>query len=199
MNKRLLILPLLITCFWVKAQAFTDKTLQQTASQLNTTNTESEFDKLSKKFTDSKTSEKWQAYYYAATSMYLKAELLLKKSPTNPVTELNATASKLAFAASHSQPNNAEINILLGLIAFQSVQAGIHRYPEKGLKTVSEYMLKAESTDPNNPRLAILKAQLAEKSGNTTEAETQYQKAATDLATSGSTPGWGKQLIQVNK
>ncbi|AZA81683.1 hypothetical protein C1637_03660 [Chryseobacterium lactis] len=198
MNKTLLIFTLFIISFGVKAQSFTDKTLQQSALQLNTSNTEGDFDKLFKKFTETKTSEKWQAYYYAAASLYLKADFLFKKSPTSPVTELNATASKIAFAASHAQPDNAEINILLGLITLQSIQAGIHRYPEKGLQSVSEYISKAETTASGNPRLAILKAKLAEKSGNKSEAETQYQKAATEFTSSDSLPGWGKQLIHTN-
>lgn len=195
MNKILLILSFFVTGLWVNAQTFTDKALQQSATQLNTANTEGDFDKLFKKFTETKTSEKWQAGYYAAVSMYLKAELQLKKSPASAI-EPNATAGKYALGASLSQPENPEINILLGLITLQSLQTGAYRYPSKGEQALSEYILKAESSEPNNPRLAILKAKSAEKSGNKTDADAQYQKAASGLDAA---PGWGKQLIQTNK
>ncbi|REC64184.1 hypothetical protein DRF65_00985 [Chryseobacterium pennae] len=198
MNKLLFILSFFVTSLCVSAQAFTDKVLQQSASQLNTINTEGDYDKLFKKFTETNTSEKWQAFYYAAAAMYLKGELLSKKSPAS-ASQAITTAEKFALGVSLSQPDNPENNILLGLITLQSIQMDIYNDPAKAAQLVSAYISKAESTDPNNPRLAILKAKSAEKSGNTTEAETQYQKAATGFTTLDSVPGWGKQLIPRNK
>ncbi|MBP2618644.1 tetratricopeptide repeat protein [Chryseobacterium jejuense] len=198
MNKILFILSFFVTGFWASAQTFTDKALQQSASQLNTTNTEGDYDKLFKKFTETNTSEKWQAFYYAAVSMYLKAELLSKKSTASAI-PASVTAEKFALGGSLSQPNNPENNILLGLITLQSIQLGVYNDPAKATQEVLKYIAKAESSDPNNPRLAILKAKSAEKSGNMTEAEAQYQKAATGFTTLSSVPGWGKQLISGNK
>jgi hypothetical protein len=198
MNKLLFILSFFVTGLWATAQTFTDKALQQSASQLNTVNTESDYDKLFKKFTETNTSEKWQAFHYAAASLYLKAELLSKNS-TASATQSVATAEKYALGVSLSQSDNAENNILLGLITLLSIQLDIYNDPAKAEQLVSAYISKAESSDPNNPRLAILKAKAAEKSGNTTEAETQYQKAAAGFTTLGSVPGWGKQLIPKNK
>ncbi|SDI58421.1 tetratricopeptide repeat protein [Chryseobacterium jejuense] len=198
MNKILFILSFFVTGFWASAQTFTDKALQQSASQLNTTNTEGDYDKLFKKFTETNTSEKWQAFYYAAVSMYLKADLLSKKSPAS-ASEPSIMAEKFALGGKLSQPDNAENNILLGLVMLQNVQLNVYNDPTKAMQEVSKYIAKAESSDPNNPRLAILKAKSAEKSGNTTEAETQYQKAATGFTTLSSIPGWGKQLISGNK
>lgn len=198
MNKILLILSFFVTGFWASAQTFTDKALQQSASQLNTTNTEGDYDKLFKRFTETNTSEKWQAFHYAAVSMYLKAELLAKKS-TASAFESITTAEKFALGVSLSQPDNQENNILLGLITLESIQLGVYNDPVKAAQEVSKYVAKAESSDPNNPRLAILKAKSAEKSGNVTEAEAQYQKAATGFTAQSSVPGWGKQLIPKNK
>ncbi len=198
MNKVLFIVSLFVTGFWASAQTFTDKALLQSASQLNTTSTEGDYDKLFKKFTETNTSEKWQAFYYAAASMYLKAELLSKKSAASAI-QSGATAEKYAIGVSLSQSDNPEVNILLGLTRLQSVKLGLYDDTAKALQAVSEYISKAESSDPNNPRLAILKAKSAEQSGNTSEAEAQYQKAATGFSTSGSVPGWGKQLIPGNK
>ncbi|UHO38040.1 hypothetical protein H5J24_21065 [Chryseobacterium capnotolerans] len=198
MNKILFILSFFVTGLWVSAQTFTDKALQQSASQLNTTNTEGDYDKLFKKFTETNTSEQWQAFHYAAVSMYLKAELLSKKSAASAI-HSSVTAEKFALGVSLSQPDNAENNILLALIMLQSIQLNVYKDPAKAAQEVSKYIAKAESSDPNNPRLAILKAKSAEKSGNMTEAEAQYQKAATGFTTLNSVPGWGKQLIPKNK
>ncbi|MDN3695250.1 hypothetical protein QWZ06_24950 [Chryseobacterium tructae] len=198
MNKILLILSFFVTGLWVSAQTFTDKALQQSATQLNTVNTEGDYDKLFKKFTENNTSEQWKAFYYAAVSMYLKAELLSKKSAASDIYPIG-TAEKFALGVSLSQPENPENNILLGLITLRSIQMNVYNNPAKAIQSVSEYIAKAENSDPNNPRLAILKAKSAERSGNMAEAEVQYQKAATGFTTSGSLPGWGKQLIPSNK
>lgn len=198
MNKILFILSFFVTGFWASAQTFTDKALQQSASQLNTTNTEGDYDKLFKKFTETNTSEKWQAFYYAAVSMYLKAELLSKNS-TASASQSSIMAEKFALGGTLSQPDNAENNILLGLTMLQNIQLNVYNDPAKAMQEISKYIAKAESSDPNNPRLAILKAKSAEKSGNTTEADAQYQKAATGFTTLNSVPGWGKQLIPKNK
>ena len=105
MNKPLLILSLLITCFWVKAQTFTDKTLSQAVLQLYTAKTANEYDSLFNKFSTVKTSEKWQADYYAAVTLYLKNELQSKKTPGQNLDDLNALARKLAISAS-SRPRS---------------------------------------------------------------------------------------------
>ncbi|WP_336962976.1 hypothetical protein [Chryseobacterium contaminans] len=198
MNKILFILSFFVTGLWASAQTFTDKALQQSALQLNTINTEGDYDKLFKKFTETNTSEKWQAFHYAAVSMYLKADLLSKKSPASAANS-SITAEKFALGGTLSQPDNAENNILIGLITLQKIELGVYNDPAKAILEVSKYIAKAESSDPNNPRLAILKAKSAEKSGNKTDAEAQYQKAATGFTTSNSVPGWGKQLIPGNK
>ncbi len=182
-----------MTSLWVSAQTFTDKALQQSAIQLNTVNTEGDYDKLFKKFTETNTSEQSKAFYYAAVSMYLKAELL-SKNPNESFIESNAIAAKYALAIPLSEQDPQEINILKGLITLQILQSGKHKNPVKGEQDLSGYILKSES-DPNNPRLAILKAKLAEKSGNKSEAEIQYQKAKVGLETA---PGWGNQLIPKN-
>lgn len=193
MNKILFILSFFVTGLWVSAQAFTDKALQQSVQQLSSTNTESDLDKLFRVFTRTQTSEKIQAGYYAGVCQYLKAELLPKASDAS--LEANAIAGKFALAMSQSEPNNPEINTLLGLITLQSLQSGKHRNPSKGEQDLSAYLQKANS-DPNNPRLAILKAKVAEQSGNKAEADTQYQNATAGLQ---AVPGWGKQLIPTNK
>lgn len=201
MTKLLLILSFLMTGSLMNAQFFSDQTLQQTVLQFNNAKTENDYDMLFSKFSEAKTSEKWQANYYAAAALYLKTNFLLNNSPNSPLGEPNESARKLAMQALASEKNNGEVNILLALIHFQKIRIKTAADPEKELKTALGFMAKAETTLKNNPRLSFLKAEIAEKHGNKTEAIKLYQKAAKEFETSdpsSSSPNWGKQLIGTN-
>ncbi|MDR6372600.1 tetratricopeptide (TPR) repeat protein [Chryseobacterium bernardetii] len=200
MTKLLLILSFLVTGSLMNAQFFSDQTLQQSVLQFNNAKTENDYDMLFSKFSAAKTSEKWQANYYAAAALYLKTNFLLKNSPNSPLGEPNESARKLAMQALASEKNNGEVNLLLALIHFQKIRIKTAADPQKELKTVTSFMNKAE-TLKNNPRLSFLKAEIAEKQGNKTEAIKLYQKAAKEFETSdasSSSPSWGKQLIGTN-
>ncbi|ROI02215.1 hypothetical protein EGI16_15170 [Chryseobacterium sp. G0240] len=201
MMKRILLFGLLTTFFWLQAQNFTNKSLQQAFIQLNNAKTEKDYDDLFQKFTAAETSEKWQSYYYSAVAMYLKTNILLQKNASvSSLKESNTLSQKFAFGAYSSQQNNGEINTLLGLIYLQKFCLGNSEITPKELSIISEFVSKAESTSFTSPRLTILKAQLAEKAGNTKEAEKLYQKATLefdyDKASSSFSPSWGKQLVQ---
>ncbi|MDQ1857475.1 MULTISPECIES: tetratricopeptide repeat protein [unclassified Chryseobacterium] len=201
MTKLLLILSFLMTGSLMNAQFFSDQTLQQTVLQLNNAQTENDYDMLFSKFSEAKTSEKWQANYYAAAALYLKTNFLLKNSPNSPLGESNESARKLAMQALASEKNNGEVNVLLALIHFQKIRIKTAADPQKELKTATGFMAKAETTLKNNPRLSFLKAEIAEKQGNKTEAIKFYQKAAKEFETSdasSTSPHWGKQLIGTN-
>lgn len=201
MTKLLLFLSFLVTGSLMNAQFFSDQTLQQAVLQFNNAKTEKDYDMLFSKFSEAKTSDKWQANYYAAAALYLKTNFLLKNSPNSPLGEPNETARKLAMQSLASEKNNGEVNLLLALIHFQKIRIKTAADPQKELKTVTSFMNKAETTLKNNPRLSFLKAEISEKHGNKTEAIKLYQKAAKEFETSGtvsSSPNWGKQLIETN-
>ncbi len=201
MTKLLLILSFLITGSLMNAQFFSDQTLQQSVLQLNEAKTENDYDTLFSKFSEAKTSEKWKANYYAAATLYLKTNFLLKNSPNSPLGEPNESARKLAMQALASEKNNGEVNTLVALIHFQKIRIKTATDPQKELKTVTSFMTKAETTLKSSPRLSFLKAEIAEKQGNKTEAIKLYQKAAKEFETSdpsSSSPIWGKQLIGTN-
>lgn len=201
MTKLLLFLSFLMAGSLMNAQFFSDQTLQQTVLQFDTAKTENDYDMLFSKFSEAKTSEKWQANYYAAAALYLKTNFLLKNSPNSPLGDPNESARKLAMQALASEKNNGEVNLLLALIHFQKIRIKTTADPQKELKTVTNFMNKAETTLKNNPRLSFLKAEMAEKQGNKVEAIKLYQKAAQEFETSNpssSSPNWGKQLIGTN-
>ncbi|ATN07527.1 hypothetical protein CRN76_20080 [Chryseobacterium indologenes] len=200
MNKTLLILFSLITCFWIKAQTFTDKTLSQAVLQLNNAKTTTEFDTLFNKFSNVKTTEKWQANYYAAVTLYLKNEMQLQKTSGQNLDESNSLARKLAISASTSQRENPEITTLIGLIYFQKMQLSKSQDVQKDGDVIAKIIAKVEKTSPDNPRVNILKAKLKEKSGDKTEADLLAKKALQTLESQNpseaASPTWGKSLLQ---
>lgn len=199
MNKLLFILSFFVTGFCASAQTFSDQALQQSVQQLNEARTDGDYDTLFKIFSETKTSEKWKANYYAAVVMYLKTSFLLKNTPEKPLGEFNETAKKLASQALAAEKNNGEINTLLGLIHTQKIRIVASTDPQKELKTAIGYMTKADTQLKNNPRLTFLKAEIAELSNNKAEAIKLHQKEvnefnAADLSTG--SPSWGKQLTE---
>ncbi|CAA7386808.1 hypothetical protein [Chryseobacterium fistulae] len=204
MKKTLFFFCLLMAGFWADAQAIPDKNLQQFVLQLNTAKTENDYSNLFKKFTQSHTSEQWQAYYYAAVALYLKNDLLIKKNSIQSVKESIAIAEKYAYGTINSQPNNSEIQILLGLIALQKISLDSSSSVQKELSAISEYLSKAEALSSNNPRLTLLKAKMAQQTNpaDKEDSERLYQKASKDFETYKSSdsfaPNWGKQLLKNN-
>ncbi len=199
MTKLLLILSFFIVNCWVSAQAFTDKVLTQAVLQLNASKTASDYDNVFSKFSGAKTSETWQANYYAAVALYLKNETLLKKAPGASLMDDNALARKIAAGAWTAQRDNAEINILLGLLYVQKMQIDGSQSSQPDQNVISQSIAKAETSAVNNPRLAILQAKIKEKSGDKTNADILYRKALSEFsnpnASDSKSPTWGKQLI----
>lgn len=184
----------------VYSQTFTDKDLQKNVLQINTAASSSDYDALFKKFTSSSTSEKWQAYYYAAVTQYMKAETVKSAS----LAESNALALKYAMSIVNSQPDNIEISILIGLAKLQRVRINASPDAKKDAETILQFISKAESVSPNNPRLTLLKAgfvkQFPDKTFDQMNASQLQQKAAKDFDTSNSTDvTWGRQLLSLNK
>ena len=197
MNKILFILGFFVTGFWVSAQTFSDQALQQSVQQLNDAKTDGDYDTLFNIFSEAKTSEKWKANYYAAVAKYSKAQYLLKNTTNIPIAESNELAKKFAIQALASEKNNGEINTLLGLIHIQKIRIVASTDPQKDLKTAIGYMTKADSQLKNNPRLTLLKAEIAELSNNKIEAIKLHQTAIIEFKNlSAGSPNWGNQLIE---
>lgn len=202
MKKTLLILFSALSCCFY-AQSYSEKEFQQAVGQVNAAKTENDYDNAFKKlsmFTSTKPTDRWQAYYYAAVSMYLKAESSLKKGSGQESAEANAFASKYANAAKASQ-SNTETDVLTGLIAVQKMQISNSK-DAQDLRMISELASKAGSDMPNNPRAAILKAKIQEQMGNKENAEKLFQQAKSGFesksSSAGFAPNWGRQLILNN-
>jgi len=199
MTKLLLTLSFFIVSCWVEAQTFTDKALTQNVLQLNSAKTANDYDSLFNKFSAAKTTETWQAKYYAAVSLYLKNETLLKKAPAASLLDDNALARKIATGIWTAQRDNAEMNILLGLLYFQKTQIDGSQSNQPDQNVISQSIAKAETSSSNNPRLAVLQAKIKEKSGDKSNADILYRKALGEFSNQNSSdsksPSWGKQLV----
>ncbi|MEF9479898.1 hypothetical protein ACR1PO_10830 [Chryseobacterium sp. RRHN12] len=188
----------LIVNYWAEAQTFSDKALTQAVLQLNASKTANDYDNLFNKFSGAKTSETWQSSYYAAVALYLKNETLLKKSAGASLMDDNALARKIAAGAWTVQRDNAEINILLGLLYVQKIQIDSSQSSQPDQDIISQSIAKAEANSVNNPRLAVLQAKIKEKSGDKSNADILYRKALSEFSNPSSdskSPTWGKQLI----
>ncbi len=199
--KKTLLICFCVVGFCLQAQTYSEKDFKQAVSQVNTAKTESDYENIFQKFsvfTSTKPTEKWDAYYYAGLAMYLKAELQLQKTPSADVSNLNALAGKYAHGGvAGSKANSAETDILLGLIALQKAGMKGAKDVQSNLDIASQMIARAQAVSPENPRLAILKAKLEERSGNKENAEKLFKKALTglDKSTSSTAPSWGRQLI----
>jgi hypothetical protein len=199
MYKLLLILSFFIVNYSAKAQNFTDKALTQAVLQLNASKTANDYDNVFNKFSGAKTSETWQSNYYAAVALYLKNETLLKKSSGASLMDDNAFARKIATGIWTAQRDNAEINILLGLLYVQKIQIDGSQNSQPDQDFISQSIVKAETHSVNNPRLTVLQAKIKEKSGDQQNADILYRKALNEFSNPNSSdsksPTWGKQLV----
>jgi hypothetical protein len=199
MTKLLLTLSFIIVSCWAEAQAVSDKALSQSVLQLNSSRTANDYDSLFNKFSAAKTTETWQANYYAAVALYLKNETLLNKASGASLIDDNALARKIATGIWTIQKENAEVNLLLGLLHFQKMQIEESQSNQLDQNVITQSVAKAEANSANNPRLAVLQAKIKEKSGDKSNADILYRKALREFSNQNSSdsksPSWGKQLV----
>lgn len=201
MKKFYFILLLIFISGSVNSQTFTNKDLQKNVLKINTATTVSDFDALFKTFASLDTPEKWQAYYYAAVSQYLKAEITKSSSAA---VETNALALKYSMGIISSARDNIELSILIGLAKLQRIKLNASPNAGKDAETILQTIAKADSVSPNNPRLTLLKAAMAkqfpDQTFNNMNASQLQQKAVKDFEANNSTDvNWGKQLLSTNK
>ncbi|SEM57997.1 hypothetical protein SAMN05421856_104295 [Chryseobacterium taichungense] len=201
--KKTLLICFCVVGFCLQAQTFSEKDFKQTVSQVNSAKTESDYENAFQKFskfTSTKPTEKWEAYYYAAVAVYMKAELQLKKNPSLDVSGLSSLAKKYVDGG-HTQQDSNEVNLLTGLICLQKLQMKGAMDEKKYLDIIHQAIAKADATAPDNPLLAILKAKLAERSNDQANAKVLYEKASNEFQKSKGNAllSWGSSLIPGSK
>lgn len=202
MNRFLLILCTFVAYTGMSAQSIKNNKPGNEIEQINAAQNISDYDALFAKFSKSTTLERWQAHYYSGVAQYLKTESQLKKSSGQSLLESNALALKYAGSILATQPNNADVKVLVGLARLQRIHLNNSPDVQKDKDLIIKIITESEALSPNNPRLTLLKAGMTAKFSdlkfNNLNSAQLYAKAVNDFEAETS-PNWGKQLIYLTK
>ncbi len=190
------------------AQTSTEKSLATQISKLESAKKSEDFQQSKDYFmqyvntlargTETK-KEDWRAYYYAALSM-VRGEINAQRSGTiQNIDETSALAEKYLAGVFVKNPDNAEANILLSQIyVLKSLN---NTDSAANLAKAKEYLAKAEAADKKNPRIQLMKGEIALNSpvkdgGDKELAKTYFTSALVGFKTyskkSSLDPNWGK-------
>ncbi|WP_336716802.1 hypothetical protein [Chryseobacterium mucoviscidosis] len=141
--------------------------------------------------------EDWRAYYYTALSL-VRAEISAKRQGTaQNIEETSGLAEKYLAGVFVKNPNNAEANILLAQIYLLKSSTN-PADSAANLSKANEYLAKAASDDKNNPRIDIIKGEIALNSDKET-AKTYFNSALAKFKTyskkSSLDPNWGRDDV----
>jgi hypothetical protein len=120
MKKTILAIGLTAFGLMINAQSTFEHRINESAAKLNSITNVQELDLLFAEFStlvQSDDKNKWMAYYYAGSTQYRKANLLLKSDQLSGAAEANALAYK--YISGGVPAENAEAKELLTLIAEQ--------------------------------------------------------------------------------
>ena len=193
MKKILFALILSATGICASAQSF-EKQMEAKIVSLDKTNSPAELSALKDEFVliHSKNEKQWLPSYYAAFATIKEGYALLYSADKSNMKHFPKTAVKYLSGIAYAQKNNAEVSILRGFA--NTLEAKI-----SGNKTVldeaAQMVAQAEKTDKDNPRLMLLKAEIAYLRGNTAMGDELLAAAEKRLATakpkSAIAPHWG--------
>ncbi|GAA5091565.1 tetratricopeptide repeat protein [Chryseobacterium ginsengisoli] len=114
-----------------------------------------DFDRIGRKET-----KQWQPSYYAAFAYIQKGRMLMREGKmTELSTQANSAEKYLEQAEAIAGKDNSEIHLLKKMaFSLKMMENPAERYMTDGMKAMEE-LKKAESLDPSNPRVALIKAE----------------------------------------
>ncbi|REC40213.1 MULTISPECIES: hypothetical protein [Chryseobacterium] len=156
-----------------------------------------DFDRIGKKET-----KEWLPAYYAAFAYLQKGRTLMRDGKMSELSaQANAAEKYLDQAESIAGKDNAEIHLLRKMsYSLKMMENPTERYMTDGMKAIEE-LKKAENLDPENPRIALIKAEDTyftpeQFGGSKTKGMEQFKDALTKFKTyvpkSKIAPNWGK-------
>lgn len=162
MKKYLLSFGLALISLTAFAQADYDKIMTEKIGKIETCKTPEDFQTLANDFQriGSKESGKWLPAYYAAFSSIQKGRIMMRNGNTQALDGVADEAEKyLATAQNLAGADNAEIRLLRKMAySLRMMVNPQQRYMTDGARATEE-MSVAEKLDPNNPRIALIKAE----------------------------------------
>jgi len=185
MKKYLLTFALSMISFMAFAQADYEKIMSDKIAKLETTRSTDEFQALANDFEriGKKETKQWLPPYYAAFAYLQKGRMQMQSGKMSELSINAEIADKyLDQAEAIAGKDNSEIHLLRKMAySLRMMENPAERYMTDGMKAMEE-LKKAETLDPNNPRVALIKAEdtyfTPEQYGGSKEKGLEQFKAA---------------------
>ncbi|MFN4364612.1 hypothetical protein [Chryseobacterium hispalense] len=185
MKKYLLTFALSMMSFIAFAQADYEKIMSDKIAKLETTKSTDEFQALANDFEriGKKETKQWLPPYYAAFAYLQKGRMQMQSGKMSELSINADIADKyLDQAEAIAGKDNSEIHLLRKMAySLRMMENPAERYMTDGMKAMEE-LKKAETLDPNNPRVALIKAEdtyfTPEQYGGSKEKGLEQFKAA---------------------
>lgn len=162
MKKYLLTFALSIMSFMAFAQADYEKVMSDKIAKLETTRSTDEFQALANDFDriGKKETKQWLPSYYAALAYLQKGRMQMQSGKMSELSiNANAADKYLDQAEAIAGKDNSEIHLLRKMAySLRMMENPAERYMTDGMKAMEE-LKRAETLDPNNPRVALIKAE----------------------------------------
>lgn len=167
------------------AQADYEKIMSDKIAKLETTRSTDEFQALANDFDriGKKETKQWLPSYYAAFAYLQKGRMQMQAGKMSELSINAGIADKYLDQAEVIAGNdNSEIHLLRKMAySLRMMENPAERYMTDGMKAMEE-LKKAETLDPNNPRVALIKAEdtyfTPEQYGGSKEKGLEQFKAA---------------------
>lgn len=167
------------------AQADYEKIMSDKIAKLETTRSTDEFQALANDFEriGKKETKQWLPPYYAAFAYLQKGRMQMQSGKMSELSINADIADKyLDQAEAIAGKDNSEIHLLRKMAySLRMMENPAERYMTDGMKAMEE-LKKAETLDPNNPRVALIKAEdtyfTPEQYGGSKEKGLELFKAA---------------------
>lgn len=144
------------------AQADYEKIMSDKIAKLETTRSTDEFQALANDFDriGKKETNQWLPSYYAALAYLQKGRMQMQSGKMSELSINADIADKyLDQAEAIAGKDNSEIHLLRKMAySLKMMENPAERYMTDGMKAMEE-LKKAETLDPNNPRVALIKAE----------------------------------------
>lgn len=185
MKKYLLTFALSMMSFMAFAQADYEKIMSDKIAKLETTRSTDELQALANDFEriGKKETKQWLPPYYAAFAYLQKGRMQMQSGKMSELSINADIADKyLDQAEAIAGKDNSEIHLLRKMAySLRMMENPAERYMTDGMKAMEE-LKKAETLDPNNPRVALIKAEdtyfTPEQYGGSKEKGLEQFKAA---------------------
>lgn len=185
MKKYLLTFALSMMSFMAFAQADYEKIMSDKIAKLETTRSTDEFQALANDFEriGKKETKQWLPLYYAAFAYLQKGRMQMQSGKMSELSiNANIADKYLDQAEAIAGKDNSEIHLLRKMAySLRMMENPAERYMTDGMKAMEE-LKKAETLDPNNPRVALIKAEdtyfTPEQYGGSKEKGLEQFKAA---------------------